>query len=87
MAGGPQGDAPYCHRGRGEEEYHRGREEEGLREVMSHVHHQRVPMAREVMCALGDGRMSYFDFLHWGLSSLNHRAFPSFAALTQTHTS
>ena len=45
VAGGPQGHASHCHKGGGEEENNRGRDEEGSRKVMGHIHHQRVPMA------------------------------------------
>jgi len=57
VAGRPQGHASHSHRGGGEEEDDRGRNEEGLREVMGHVHHQWVPMAREVMCAWVDEKV------------------------------
>lgn len=62
VARGPQGYTAHCHRRWGEEEDNRGCEEEGLGEVVGHIHYQWVPMAREVMYPWTDGRVSRLAF-------------------------
>lgn len=63
VAGGPQSYPSHCHSGGGKEEDNRGREEEWLREVVGHVHHQWVSMAWEVMRAWRNGKVSKIQTL------------------------